>query len=61
MEKYVKELTNVCREMFKATGAMYEQEHLRFIKMFVAAGSGGPEGVHHKSSKGIMEHRVIQS
>ena len=40
-EKYIKELSKVCWEMFRATGAMFEQEHLRFINMFTAAGSKG--------------------
>ncbi len=42
IEKYVKELTSVCREMFKATGATFEQEHLRFISMITASRGGGP-------------------
>ncbi len=37
-EKYVKELTDVCREMFMASGSMFEQEHLRFIDLFAATG-----------------------
>ncbi len=40
-EKYIKELSKVCWAMFRATGAMFEQEHFRFINMFTAAGSGG--------------------
>ncbi len=39
MEKYVKELSNVCWDVFRATGTMFEQEHVRFINMFIAAGS----------------------
>ena len=30
-ERYVKELTDVVREMFMASGPMFQQEHLRFI------------------------------
>ena len=56
-EKYVKELGAVCMEMFRATGAMFEQEHLRFINMFSATrSSGGGGGGFHK---GVMEHKVI--
>jgi hypothetical protein len=47
-EKYMKELSKVCWEMFRATGAMFEQEHLRFIFMYMAAnvfGGCGPGGV----------------
>ncbi len=40
-EKCIRELSKVCWDMCRATGAMFEQEHLRFINMFVAAGSGG--------------------
>ena len=41
-EKYIKELSKVCWEIFRATGAMFEQEHLRFSNMCAAAGSGEP-------------------
>ena len=58
-EKYVKELTDVVREMFMASGSMFEQEHLRFINMFAAAGVGG-KGGGHRNEKTIMEHKVIQ-
>ena len=40
-EKYVKDLSKVCWDMFRATGAMFEQGHLRFINMFAATGNGG--------------------
>jgi hypothetical protein len=56
MEKYVKELSKVCWDMFRATGAMLEQEHLRFINTSAAAGTGG-----NGSSKRIMEHNVIMN
>ncbi len=45
-EKYVKELTDAVREMFMASGSMFEQEHLRFINMFAATGVGGKAGGH---------------
>ena len=61
IEKYVKELMNVCKEMFMASGSMFEQEHLRFINMFAATGGGGyGGGGGHKFPKGIMEHGVVQ-
>ena len=59
-EKYIRELSKVCGDMFRATGAMFEQEHLRFINMFTAAGSGG-NGGGYKYPKAIMEHKVIQN
>ncbi len=60
VEKYVRELSKVCWDMFRATGAMFEQEHLRFINMFTAAGSGG-NGTGHRFNKIIMEHKVINN
>ncbi len=44
MEKYVEELSQVCWDMIRATGTMFEQEHMRFINMCTAAGSGGNGG-----------------
>ncbi len=44
IEKYMKELSKVCWDMLLATGAMFEQEHLRFSIMFTAAGSGAIGG-----------------
>ena len=58
-EKYVKELTDVCREMFMASGSMFEQEHLRFINLFAATGGVG-HGGGGKFPKAIMDHKVIQ-
>ena len=61
IEKYVKELTDVVREMFMASGSMFEQEHLRFINLFAATGGGGyGGGGGHKFPKGIMDHKVVQ-
>ncbi len=57
IEKYVKELTSVSREMFNATGAMFEQERLRLISIITASRSGGPNGGGlHKT---VMEHKVL--
>ncbi len=36
-ERYIKELSKVCWEILRATGAMFEQKHLRFINMYMAA------------------------
>ncbi len=60
MEKYVKELPKVCWDILRATGAMFEQEHLNFINMFAATGSGGSRG-GHRFNTGIMEHKVINN
>ncbi len=46
---------------FRATGAMLEQEHLRFINLFAATGNGGVSAGSLKYPKGIMEHKVTQS
>ncbi len=59
-EKYIKELPKVGWEMFRAEGAMFEQEHMRFMNMSIAPGSGGTGG-GHRHPKGIMEHKVIQN
>ncbi len=44
VEQYVKELSDVCTEMFRSTACMFEQEHLRFIKITAAAGKSGTGG-----------------
>ena len=45
--------------MFKATGAMFEQDHSRFISMITASWSGAPNGGgYHKT---VMENKVIQN
>ncbi len=59
IESYVKEVASVCKEMFKAAGATFEQEHLNFISMITASRSGAPNGGgHHKT---IVESKVIQN
>ncbi len=60
VEKHVKEQSDVCREMFRAAGSMFEQ-HLRFIIMFAAAGGGGYGGGGHKFPKAIMEHQYLRA
>ncbi len=44
VEKYVKELSNVCAEMFRATGCMFRRGGCRFINIAAAAGNGGTGG-----------------
>ncbi len=60
VEKYVKELTDLVREMFMASGSMFEQEQLRFINMFTATGGGGHGGEVLSFPKPLMDHKVIQ-
>ena len=57
VEKYIKELSDVCTEMFRATGCMFEQEHLRFINMITAVGSGGTGGGGSKYPRSIWRTR----
>ncbi len=63
VEKYVKELSDVCTKMFRATGCMFEQEHIRFINMVAAAGNGetggGARGFRYPRS--AMENKVVQN
>ena len=59
IEKYVKELTDVVREMFMSTGSMFQQESLRVLSTLAAQGGGGYGG-GHRPQKTIMEHKVIQ-
>ncbi len=60
MRSTFKELSNVCMEMFRAAGSMFEQEHLRFFNMVATTGGGGSGGGSHRFVKSIMEHKVIQ-
>jgi len=41
IEKYVKELTDVVREMFMSTDSMFQQERLRVLNTLAAQGGGG--------------------
>ena len=59
IEKYVKELTNVCQEMFMSVGSMFQQEHLRFFSLLAVTGGGG-HGGGARFPNAIMEHKVIQ-
>ncbi len=61
LKKYVKELSDVCTDMFRTTGSVFEQECLRFINMVTAVGSGGAGGGSSKYPRGIMENNVINS
>jgi hypothetical protein len=44
--------------MFKATGAMFEQDHLRFISLITSSTSGGHSGGGFHQT--VMENKVIQ-
>ncbi len=46
--------------MLLKTSKVFEKEHLRFIRIFVVAGSGGASRGGYKHPEGIMEHKVIQ-
>ena len=59
IEKYVKELTDVVREMFMSTGSMFQQESMRLLSMLAAQGGGG-YGANGRPQKTIMEYKVIQ-
>ena len=59
IEKYVKELTDVVREMFMSTGSMFQQEGLRILSTLAMQGGGG-YGANGGPQKTIMEHKVIQ-
>ncbi len=59
IEKYVKELKNVCREMFMATGSMIEQQHLRVFSLLAMTGGGG-HGGGVRFPEAIIEHKVTQ-
>ncbi len=61
VEKYVKDLSDVCTEMFRATGCKFEQEHPRFINMINSVGSGGTAGGGSKYPRSTMENKVIQN
>jgi hypothetical protein len=59
-ERYIKELSIIMIRITEATGRMFEQEPLRFMSMYVAAGNGAQGGRDH-FKRGITEHRVIQN
>ncbi len=52
LEKCIKELTDLCSEMFQATGSIFEQEHFRFIKMVTSVGGGGAVGEASSTPRG---------
>ncbi len=60
VEKFVKDLSDVSVEMFRAPDSMFEQGHLRFINMFAATRGGGSGGGGHRFVKSIMKHKDIQ-
>jgi hypothetical protein len=63
VEMYVKEFSVVCTEMSRATGCMFEQEHLRCINMVATARNGGTGGGggSFRYPRSIMENTIIQN
>ena len=62
VEKYVRELAAVVIDLTKASGKMFEQEHLRMINMVSAINTGGSGATGGpRFNRGIMEHKVIQN
>ena len=53
IEKYVKELTTVVREMFLSTGSMFQQENVRFFSMIAATGPDDTEEVTEEGASTI--------
>ncbi len=55
--------SDVGTKMFRATGCMFEQEHLLFINMVAAAGNGGTGGGGggFRYPRSVMENIVIQN
>ncbi len=60
VEKYVKELTTVVREMFLSIGSMFQQEPMRLFNLLAMSGGQGGHGGGSRYQKTIMEHKVIQ-
>ncbi len=63
VEKYVKEIAALVIDLLKASGRIFEQEHLRMINMASAinlGGSGGARGIK-VTAKEIMEHKVMMN
>ena len=63
IEKYVKELTEVVREMFLSTGSMFQQEYMRFANWSAVTGGGGygaGGGGGNRPPKAITEYKIIQ-
>ncbi len=66
VEKYVKRMAAINMGTFRASGARFELEHLKFLSMFAATGFNessraalGATGAWLQ--KGIIEHKVIQN
>ncbi len=59
-EKCVKEIAIMMIDLTKASGRIFEQEHLRMISMVSAINPGGSgrTGGNRFTAKGIMEHKV---
>ena len=61
IKKYVKEIAAVMADLTKATGRLFEQEHMRMIIIVSAINPGGfaGRGGNGVTKRGIMEHKVI--
>jgi hypothetical protein len=59
VEKYVKEVALMAGKLGRVVGRMFEEEHLRFISMYTAAGSS--TGAVGRQVRSIMENRVIMN
>ncbi len=53
VEKYVTELATVTIEVTKATGRMFEQEHLRFLVLHMGAGDTRAQEAREQKSTRI--------
>ncbi len=60
LERYIKEVATVTKQLFHIIGKTFEQERFRFISMITAACGGGTGG-QVKFSKCTMEHKVIHN
>ncbi len=63
VEKYVKEIATLMVDLTKASGRMFQQEHLRMVNMVSAINPGGSGGTggNRFTAKGIMEQKVIMN
>ncbi len=59
--KYVKEVAFATGSLGRATGRMFEHEHVRFNAMYTAARGPGGRNQGARVNKGIMEHRVTHN
>ena len=55
----IKEMATVCEAMFDTIGKAFEQEPVRILSTITLV--GGFAGGQHKSTKGVIEYKVIQN